>query len=397
VLGLVRRLRSGQLTIVEGARRLVFGEGAPQATMCVHSPRAWPLLLHGSRGLAEGYMNKLWDSPDLTALIRVAARNVSVLDAWRRRVAPARVPWHLVRGLRGRNSRVSSREDIAAHYDLGNDLFSLMLDETMMYSCAYFPRREMTLREASLAKLELICNKLRLGADDHLVEIGTGWGGLAVHAASTRGCRVTTTTISREQYELACERVAAVGLRDRVRVLLDDYRDLRGKYDKLVSVEMIEAVGWRDFGTFFNRCSQLLRRDGNMLLQAIVIDDRAYEVEKTSPSFIRNYIFPNGCLPSLEVIGRCLAARTDLQTTGLEDLTPHYVQTLRRWRGNFEAASTQLAELGYDERFQRMWKLYLSYCEGGFAERRIGVVQMEMAKPGWRGAVRGSVASAAAV
>ena len=397
VLGLARRLRSGQLTIVEGARRFVFGEGSPQATVCVRSPRAWPLLLHGSRGLAEGYMNKLWDSPDLTALIRVAARNLSGLDGWRRHVAPVRVPWHFVRGLRARNTRVSSRADIAAHYDLGNDLFSLMLDETMMYSCAYFPRREMTLSEASLAKLELICDKLRLGAHDHLVEIGTGWGGLAIHAASTRGCRVTTTTISREQYELARARVADAGVSDRVTVLLEDYRDLRGQYDKLVSIEMIEAVGWRDFGTFFNRCSQLLHDAGNMLLQAIVIDDRAYEVEKTSSSFIRNYIFPHGCLPSLQVINRCLATRTDLQPTGLEDLTPHYVQTLRRWRGNFEAASARLAELGYDEYFQRMWKLYLSYCEGGFAERRIGVVQMEMAKPGWRGAVGTPVAGAAAI
>jgi cyclopropane-fatty-acyl-phospholipid synthase len=397
VLGLVRRLRAGQLTIVEGARRLVFGEGSPQAMVCVRFPRAWPLLLHGSRGLAEGYINRLWDSPDLTALIRVAARNVSGLDVWRRRVAPLRVPWHFARGLRGRNTRAGSRDDIAAHYDLGNDLFSLMLDETMMYSCAYFPQREMTLGKASLAKLELICNKLGLSSRDHLVEIGTGWGGLAVHAASTRGCRVTTTTISREQYEYARSRVAAAGLGDRVTVVCEDYRDLRGHYDKLVSVEMIEAVGWRDFGTYFDRCSRLLRGDGNMLLQAIVIDDRAYEVEKTSPSFIRNYIFPNGCLPSLEVIGRCLASHTDLQTTGLEDLTSHYVQTLRRWRGNFEAASAQLAELGYDERFQRLWKLYLSYCEGGFAERRIGVVQMEMAKPGWRGSVGSSVAGAVAV
>ncbi len=397
VLGLVRRLRAGQLTIVEGARRLVFGEGSPQAMVCVRSPRAWPLLLHGSRGLAEGYINKLWDSPDLTALIRVAARNVSGLDLWRRRVAPVRVPWHLVRGLRGRNTRISSRDDIAAHYDLGNDLFSLMLDETMMYSCAYFPHREMTLGEASLAKLELICDKLGLSSRDHLVEIGTGWGGLAVHAARTRGCRVTTTTISREQYEYARARVGAAGLDNRVNVVCQDYRDLRGDFSKLVSVEMIEAVGWRDFGTFFDRCSRLLRRDGNMLLQAIVIDDRAYEVEKTSPSFIRNYIFPGGCLPSLEVIGRCLASRTDLSVVGLEDLTPHYVSTLRRWRGNFEAASARLAELGYDERFQRLWKLYLSYCEGGFAERRIGVVQMEMAKPGWRGSVGASVAQAAAV
>jgi cyclopropane-fatty-acyl-phospholipid synthase len=195
---------------------------------------------------------------------------------------------------------------------------------------------------------------------------------------------VTTTTISREQYEYARERVRREGLEDLVTVVCQDYRDLRGQFDKLVSIEMIEAVGWRDFETFFGRCSALLRPHGTMLLQAIVIDDRAYEVEKASPSFIRSYIFPGGCLPSLEVIGRCLAESTDMRMVGLEDLTPHYAETLRRWRGNFDGAVERLEQLGYDERFRRLWRLYLSYCEAGFAERRIGVVQMVTAKPQWR-------------
>ncbi len=232
------------------------------------------------------------------------------------------MPLQTLRGVRGRNSRAASRRDIASHYDLGNELFELMLDDTMMYSCAYFPRREMTLSEASTAKLELVCEKLDLGPSDHVIEIGAGWGGFAVYAAATRGCRVTTTTISSEQYEFARERVAAAGVGDRVTVLCEDYRDLRGRYDKLVSIEMIEAVGWRDFGTFFECCSNLLCSNGSMLLQSITMDDRAYEVEKASPSFIRTYIFPNGSLPSLDVIGRCLANRTDMRTVGLEDLTP---------------------------------------------------------------------------
>ena len=384
VLGLLAHLRDGQLTIVEGKQRITLGRGNPQATVEVRSPRVWPLLLQGSRGMAEAYTEGLWAAPDLTAVVRVAARNVTGLDQWRRRLAPARIPLQTVRGIRSRNTRARSRRSIAAHYDLGNEFFALMLDETMMYSSAYFPRRGMALAEASRAKLELVCDQLDLRADDHVLEIGTGWGGFAVHAARTRGCRVTTTTISREQYEYAQTQVRAAGVADRVTVLCEDYRDLRGSYDKLVSIEMIEAVGWRDFDTFFERCSSLLAEHGSMLLQTIVIDDRAYAVEKASRSFIRTHIFPNGCLPSLEVIARCVARDTDLRTVGLKDLTPHYAETLRRWRANFEAAGTRLEDLGYDERFRRLWRMYLAYCEAGFIERRIGVVQTHLAKPLWR-------------
>jgi cyclopropane-fatty-acyl-phospholipid synthase len=380
MLDLLGQIRFGQLSVVEGRRRLVFGSGAPQATIEIRSPHAWTLLLRGSRGLAEAYARRLWDSPDVTALIRLAALNARLMDRWREKLAPLRA----VQWWRGTNDRAQSRRDIHAHYDLGNELFELMLDDSMMYSCAYFERPDMSLQEASLAKLELVCDKLGLGPSDHVVEIGTGWGGFAVHAASTRGCRVTTTTISDEQYGYAVGRAREAGVSDLVTVLRSDYRDLRGQFDKLVSIEMIEAVGWRDFGTFFNCCSRLLRPDGVMLLQAIVIDDRAYEVEKRSRTFIRSYIFPNGCLPSLEVIGRCVARRTDMRTVGLEDLTPHYVETLRAWRQRFEASLDRVRSLGYDERFCRLWRLYLAYCEAGFAERRIGDVQVLLAKPRWR-------------
>jgi cyclopropane-fatty-acyl-phospholipid synthase len=385
VFALLARMRAGQLTIVEpDGRRTVFGRGGPQGVIQVRDHHFWPLLIHGSRGLADAYIDGLFDSPDATAVVRVAAQNASVLDSWRRRIAPVRVPAQALRGLRAPNTRSRSRRDIAAHYDLGNELFELMLDETMMYSCAYFPRREMTLAEGSVAKLDLVCDKLGLHAGDHVLEIGAGWGGFAVHAAATRGCRVTTTTISREQYEFASARVRAAGLEERVNLLCEDYRDLCGRYDKLVSIEMIEAVGWRDFGTFFERCSALLAPDGAMLLQAIVVDDRAFEVEKASGSFIRSYIFPSGCLPSRQVISSCLAERTDMRMVALEDLTPHYADTLRRWRGNFEGAQARLEQLGYDERFRRLWTLYLAYCEAGFAEQRIGLVQILCAKPQWR-------------
>jgi cyclopropane-fatty-acyl-phospholipid synthase len=389
VLELLRRVRAGRLEIIEGRRRTALGSGALLGIVRVRSPRLWPMLLHGSRGMAEAYADGLWDSPDLTSVIRVAARNVGALDDWRRLLAPVRVPLQLARGLRTPNTRARSRRDIAAHYDLGNDFFSQMLDETMTYSCAYFPRAGMSLGEASTAKLETICRKLDLGPGDHVLEIGGGWGSFALHAASTRGCRVTTTTISREQHSYARERVRAAGLSDRVTVLCEDYRDLRGRYDKLASIEMIEAVGWRDFDTFFACCSRLLADDGAMALQAIVVDDRAYSVEKASRSFIRTHIFPHGCLPSLQVLSRCVARCTDLATIGLDDLSAHYAETLRRWRENFEAAVPRLASLGYDERFRRLWRMYLAYCQAGFAERRIRLVQMQLAKPRWRAAGSG--------
>jgi cyclopropane-fatty-acyl-phospholipid synthase len=382
----LRRIVTGQLVLVEGDARRTYGSGPPAATVHVRSPRVWRKLLRGSRGFAESYFEGMWDSPDVTAVVRLAARNVEGLDRLRRRLAPLRAPFQRAMVPLRTQTRRRARRSIAAHYDLGNDLFELMLDPTMMYSCALFERPGMTLEEASIAKLERVCERLDLGPDDHVVEIGTGWGGFAVHAAATRGCRVTTTTISREQHDWAVESVRQAGLEHLVTVLLEDYRDLTGTYDKLVSLEMIEAVGWRHFGTFFDQCSRLLAPDGLMLVQAITIDDRAYEVEKTGASFINTYVFPDGCLPSIEVMTRCVSRRTDMQAVALEDLTPHYAETLRRWRENFMGNVRRAEELGYDRRFQRLWTLYLSWCEAGFAERRIGDVLLVLAKPRHRSA-----------
>jgi cyclopropane-fatty-acyl-phospholipid synthase len=305
-------------------------------------------------------------------------------DRVRRTFRPVIAPVQYAVGLVRRNTVARSRRQIAAHYDLGNELYELFLDDSMMYSCAVYDDGHTSLEEAQRAKLERIVRKLDLKASDHLLEIGTGWGALALHAARRTGCRVTTTTISREQHALATERVRAAGLEDRVTVLLEDYRDLAGTYDKLVSIEMIEAVGWRDFDTYFRRCSELLEPDGLMLLQAITIDDRAFDVEKATKSFINQLIFPGGCLPSLGEIHRCVAQRTDMRSVGMEDITPHYVTTLRDWRERFDAQEPELDQRGYDERFRRMWRLYLAYCEGGFAERRIGDVQLLLAKPAFR-------------
>jgi cyclopropane-fatty-acyl-phospholipid synthase len=403
VLRALRGLGGGELELVEDGVRMRFGELIPMrplhAVVYVRSERFYRQLLRGSIGLCESYMDQLWECDDLVALTRIAALNVGALDRLRRLLAPALIPLQRSAQWLARNTPIRSRRRIAAHYDLGNELFALFLDRTMMYSCAVFERPQASLEEASLTKLARVCTKLDLRESDHLLEIGTGWGGLAVYAAEHHGCRVTTTTISREQHAYACERVREAGLEGRVTVLLKDYRDPElaapGGYDKLVSIEMIEAVGCQYFQTYFRRCSQLLADDGAMLLQAITIDDRAYHVEKAGRSFINTYIFPGGCLPSLEIISRSLARATDLRQVHLEDITTHYATTLARWRERFADAGGQLSALGYDERFRRLWELYLCYCEGGFRERRIQDVQLLLAKPGYR-AEPASVVSRAA-
>jgi cyclopropane-fatty-acyl-phospholipid synthase len=388
VFALLGRVRRGVLELREpGGIVTRFGVQDPadplHAVVEVHSPAFYRQLLRGSLGLADAYMDRLWDSPDLVALVRLGARNGAALDGPRRWLLPLLAP---VRALvRARNTIARSRRQIAAHYDLGNELFELFLDERMVYSSAIFPRATATLDEAAVHKLDVVCRKLDLRPTDHLLEIGSGWGALAVHAARHHGCRVTTATISRKQHAGALARVRAARLEDRVCVLLRDYRELDGRYDKLASVEMIEAVGWRDFGTFFARCSDLLTADGLMLLQAITIDDRAYLVERGNRSFVGTYIFPGGCLPSRGVIDRCVAGRTDLRAVGHEDISDQYVRTLAHWRRRFIERENAVAALGYDERFRRMWALYLAYCQAGFRERRIRCGQLVLAKPEWRG------------
>jgi cyclopropane-fatty-acyl-phospholipid synthase len=392
-MALLRRTRHGRITVVEGDRRTVIGEGAPQAVVVVNSPRVWPALLRGGIGLGESYVDGLWDTPDLSAVIEFAASNMAGVDEARRRLTPVREPFQRGRALLTRNTPTRARRGIAAHYDLGNDLFAAMLDETMTYSCAVFERRDQTLAEAQQAKLERICSKLELREGDRVLEIGTGWGSFALHAAATRGCHVTTTTLSAEQHALATRRVADAGLSDRVDVLLADYRELRGTFDKLVSIEMIEAVGWKDFGTFFEVCSERLAPNGAMALQAITMDDRLYEIEKASRTFIRAHVFPDGCLPSIEAIARAVARHSDLRVVALEDITAHYPETLRRWLENLDAHRDELMARGYDERFQRLWRLYLHWVEAGFVARRISDVQVVLGKPAWRGTV--TVADAA--
>jgi cyclopropane-fatty-acyl-phospholipid synthase len=381
------RTKGGQIEVVENGRSRVYGETGTDlhATVRINDPAAWRGPLHGSVGLGEGYVDGLWETDDLVALIQIGARSLTnqhrgVSAA----VSKGRSALHRLRGLVPENTRGGARANISAHYDLGNDLFASFLDPTMMYSCAYFPREGADLEEAQLAKLDRICERLQLGPDSHLLEIGTGWGGMAIHAARTTGCRVTTTTISRAQHELATQRVREAGLEDRITILLEDYRDLDGTYDRLVSVEMIEAVGWQYFDDYFRACDRLLADDGLFLLQAITVDDRLYEMEKASQSFANTHIFPGGCLPSLKRIADSIGTVTEMRQIWLDDITAHYPPTLAQWRERFFAAWEKLRTHGYDERFRRLWDFYLSSSEAGFRERRIGDVQVLFAKPHFR-------------
>jgi cyclopropane-fatty-acyl-phospholipid synthase len=381
------RTRGGEIEVVENGRSKVYGETGTdlRATVQINDPAAWRGPLHGSVGIGEGFVDGLWETDDLVALIQIGARSLAHQhQGISRAYSSTRSALHRLRGLVPENTRRGSRENISAHYDLGNDLFRSFLDPTMMYSCAYFPREGAGLEEAQVAKLDRICERLELGPDQHLLEIGTGWGGMAIHAARTTGCRVTTTTISRAQHELATERVREAGLEDRVTILLEDYRDLTGTYDRLVSVEMIEAVGWQYFDEYFRACDRLLAEDGLFLLQAITVDDRLYEMEKASRSFANTHVFPGGCLPSLKRIADSIGTVTELRQVWLDDITAHYPPTLAQWRERFFAAWDKLRTHGYDERFRRLWDFYLSSSEAGFRERRIGDVQVLFAKPDYR-------------
>ncbi|MFZ5831039.1 MAG: class I SAM-dependent methyltransferase [Planctomycetota bacterium] len=373
-------VRAGRLELIDGGERWVFGRDdgeLPAAKILVRDPRFYRhALFGGSLGAAEAYIRGFWDCSDLVSLVRFFCRNPDVSSSVER--GPARIIEAFSRAghwLRS-NTLSGSRRNIAAHYDLGNEFFSLFLDDTMAYSCAQFPAWQSSLYEASIAKFDGICQKLELSPSDHLLEIGTGWGGFAVYAAQRYGCRVTTTTISQKQYDFARERVRAAGLDSQVRVLNVDYRQLGGTYDKLVSIEMIEAVGYEYFDTFFRTCAERLKPDGMMLLQAIIMREQGYERYLRSVDFIQRYIFPGGCLPSVGAICHSVGRASGLQLLQLEDITPHYAETLARWRLRFHENLEQIRSLGFGDDFLRTWHYYFCYCEGAFRERATGVVQM---------------------
>jgi cyclopropane-fatty-acyl-phospholipid synthase len=397
VLAALARLDSGRVVVREPGRvERRFGPGTPDgygrealsATVVVHDPRTYrSVLSHASSGLGQAYADGWWDCDDLTALLRLLSRSVRRVDrvgvtasralGW---ATDAARSWH-------HPDIERDRANVAAHYDLGNELFSVFLDPSMTYSSAWFDDPDDPLLDASLRKLDRLCRGLQLQATDHVLEIGTGWGSFAIHAARHYGCHVTTTTLSRQQFELASERVARAGVADRVEVRDEHYRDIAGTFDKLASIEMIEAVDWHELDTFFRTCTQRLTPDGLMGLQAIVVPGARWRLVKDRRDFVKTHIFPGGCLPSVESISRSLARVSDLSMLTLDDFGLHYAETLRRWRANFAANRGEVAALGYDERFVRRWEFYLSYCEAGFDEREVSVVQSILARPGHRPAV----------
>jgi cyclopropane-fatty-acyl-phospholipid synthase len=390
LLGQMKHLKHGEIAVIEGGQVHRFGKHTPEcslsATVDVVHPQFWAdAAFGGTTGAGESYIHGHWRSDDLVALIRIMVLNREIMQDMEGGLAFLTAPLRRIFHWMNRNSKDGSRKNIAAHYDLGNDFFQLFLDDTMAYSCGIFEAPEATLKEASIAKFDAVCRKLQLKPGEHLVEIGTGWGGLAIHAAKKYGCRVTTTTISKEQYALAKERVAAAGLSDRIDLRLDDYRDLTGQYDKLVSIEMIEAVGHQFLDTYIAKCASLLNPNGAMLIQAITIQDQIYEEALKSVDFIQRFVFPGSFIPCVTAITDAVTRATDMKVNHLEDIGPHYATTLRMWRENFFANIGRVRALGYPEEFIRLWDYYLCYCEGGFAERQLGDVHMLMVKPGWRG------------
>lgn len=385
----LENLQNGQVVIREYGKVSTYGETTPHcpttAVICVEHPAFYSdVAFGGAIGAGEAYMQGHWNCVELSTLVRILLVNRDVLEdidsGFAALTRPARKLLHWL----NRNTRGGSRKNIAAHYDLGNDFYSLWLDRKMMYSSAYFDSPDTSLEAASTAKLERICRKLELSKHDSVMEIGTGWGGFAIYAAANFGCHVTTTTISAEQYELARKRVREAGLEDRITLLFDDYRDLEGQYDKLVSIEMIEAVGHQFHDTFFRKCCSLLKPDGQMLLQAITIADQQYDSYKKSVDFIRRYIFPGGCLTSVTDMTRVVTQHTDMRVLHLEEIGPHYARTLRHWHDRFLAAVEGVRAQGYSESFIRMWQYYLCYCESAFIERATGTVQMLLTRPGAR-------------
>ena len=392
VLRQLDRLKQGEVILSENGSSQSLGQQdhPSKANLTVKNPAIFAKsLLGGGLGFAESYIDGDWTTDNLTELLQIFVRNISVAHQHDRGIARLRAPLLRLGGFMKRNTKLGSRKNIAAHYDLGNEFFRLWLDDTMTYSSGIFLSDQSTMRDASIEKLDRICRALRLTPDDHVLETGTGWGSFAIHAASTYGCRVTTTTISKRQHEIAKQRVEAAGLSDRVTLLLKDYRDLEGAYDKLVSIEMIEAVGHNYLDTYLGACSRLLKPDGQMMLQVISMPDQRYKQYLRTSDFIRTHVFPGSCCPSLGALSASIARSTDMRCVRYEDITGHYARTLHRWHERFNEQIDAVRELGYPDRFIRLWDYYLSYCEAGFAERYIGVGQMLLNKPGCRASVIG--------
>ena len=384
VFSRLKLLNIGKLIIHENDQKYQFGsiESELAAEIYVHHRKFYSeIAFGGAIGAGEAFIINYWTTSDLTSIIRILLQNRSVLDGFEGGFARITKPLQKLLHWFNRNTFKGSKKNIAAHYDLGNDFFESWLDEKMMYSCAIFDDENQNLDLASTLKLERICQKLSLNKNDHIIEIGTGWGGFAIYAAKNFGCKVTSTTISKKQFLFAKQRVEEAGLSDQITLLLEDYRNLTGSYNKLVSIEMIEAVGHKFYKDYFEKCSSLLKDDGIMLIQAITIADQQYQRTIRSVDFIQKYIFPGGCLPSLTCIADLLTEFTDIRIINIEDIGPHYATTLKHWRDRMYLKLEAIQEMGYSDQFIRMWHYYLCYCEGAFIERAIGDIQVTAIKP----------------
>ena len=385
ILGYFKEIKEGQITVKENSDHMIFGEVTPKfpvkATIEVQNSRMYmDIAAKGLNGSADAFIKGWWTCDNLTNLVRIFTRNRDTANKFESGIANLAI-WALkLSHSCRRNNLKESLRNIHAHYDLGNEFFSTFLDDTRMYSCAIFTKPESSLHEASITKIDRICKKLNLSPADHLLEIGTGWGGFALYAAKNYGCRITSTTISQEQFIFSENLIKKNGLQDQVTILKKDFRELEGQFDKLVSIEMIEAIGHRLYKTFFQKCGQLLKPEGLLAIQAITITDNLFHESKDFIDFIKQYIFPGSCIPSISAL--CSAASSsDIKLFHLEDITPHYARTLKEWRTNFLQNKSRVKNLGFTNPFIRLWLFYLCYCEGGFIERQIGNVQMVFTKP----------------
>ena len=385
ILSHFRGIKEGEITIIENSEHIVFGQTTPnfpvKAIITVQNSKMYlDIVAKGLNGSAEAFIKGWWTCDNLTNLVRIFTRNRDAANQFESGIANLAIWFMKLSHSCRRNNLKESLRNIHAHYDLGNDFFSTFLDDTRMYSCGIFIKPESSLQEASITKIDRICKKLNLSSTDHLLEIGTGWGGFALHAAKNYGCRITSTTISQEQFIFAENLIKKNGLQDQVTIIKKDFRELEGQFDKLVSIEMIEAIGYKLYKTFFQKCSQLLKPEGLIVIQAITIADNLFDESKDFIDFIKQYIFPGSCIPSISAL--CSATTSsDIKLFHLEDITPHYARTLKEWRTNFLQNRSRVKDLGFTNAFIRMWLFYLCYCEGGFMERQIGSIQMVFTKP----------------
>ena len=383
VYSLLKKLIDGHIRLVENGHEVLFGnpDASINVTITIHDQKAYSRILWGgSIGAGEAYVEGLWSSDNLVDVIRLFSRNLATLEKHEQRFGFLLNIINMFKHRLNRNSKAGSRTNIAAHYDLSNEMYQFFLDEAMQYSSGIFPHKTTTLEEAQQHKLKTICDALKLTKDDHLLEIGTGWGGLACYAAKNYGCQVTTTTISEAQFDLAQQRISDAHLNHKITLLKKDYRDLTGQYSKIVSIEMIEAVGHKFMPTYFKTLDKLLKPGGTSFIQAITMNDQRYDSYVNNVDFIQRNIFPGGHLPSVSVICDLVKNNTNMYMKQLSDYRIDYARTLSAWRASFLDNREAIQSLGFNDDFIRLWEYYFSYCEGGFRESAIGLAHIELIK-----------------